>query len=413
MRKVLFTIRYEFISTVFRRSFLLLLFVLPLASFAVLMVVKLLNSGSPAQINPITNFFAAAPKPSQEGYIDPGGIIKTLPPGGDAKGILLPFTDEVAARQALQAGKITGYYVLSANYLQTGQIVYVRKDYNPLGGMSQSDTFQQALTYNLLKGNATLVARLQNPLQLETVLLSGAPQRNSNDMLTFFLPYIVTFLFYIVIFGSASLALNSITREKENRALEILLTSITPVQLLTGKIIGLGLAGLLQTVVWETAGLGLLRLSGQMFQLPASFQLSPSILAWGAVFFILGYALYASLMAGVGALVPNMRESSQVTLIIALPLFLPLIMIGLLSDQPNGTAAVLFSLFPLTAPVTMMTRLAATDVPIWQPLLAAALLFGTALLTVRSVARLFRAQTMLSGQIFNLKVYFKAIFGKA
>ncbi|MDR3578003.1 MAG: ABC transporter permease [Anaerolineaceae bacterium] len=411
MRKILFTVRYEFVSTVFRRSFILMLVILPLASFAVLMVVKLLNSGSPAQVGPINNFFSASPKPSQEGFIDPGGIIRVLPT--EAKGRLLPYATEELARRALQSGQITGFYVLSANYLQSGQIVYVRKDFNPLGGMSQSDTFQQALNYNLLKQDATLAARLQYPLQLDTVLLSGAPQRNSNDLLTFFLPYIVTFLFYIVIFGSASLTLNSITREKENRVLEILMTSITPLQLLTGKIIGLGLAGLLQTIIWESAGLGLLRLSGQMFQLPASFQLPVSILAWGVVFFILGYALYASLMAGVGALVPNLRESSQVTLIIAMPLFLPLIMIGLLSDQPNGAAAMIISMFPLTAPVAMMTRLAAADVPVWQPLLAAVLLLGAAALTIRSVARLFRAQTMLSGQLFNLKVYFRAIFGKA
>ena len=411
MKKILFTIRYEFISTVFRRSFILMLLILPLATFAVLMVIKLLNSGSPAQTSPITNFFSTSPKPSQEGYIDPGGIIKSLP--GEVKGRLIPFATEAAARQAIQSGQITGYYVLSADYLQTGQIVYVRKDYNPLGGMSQSDTFQQALTYNLLKGNSILAERLQYPLQLDTVLLSGAPQRNSNNLLTFFLPYIVTFLFYIVIFGSASLTLNSITREKENRVLEILMTSITPTQLLTGKIIGLGLAGLLQTIIWESAGLGLLRLSGQLFQIPASFQLPVSILAWGVVFFILGYALYASLMAGVGVLVPNMRETSQVTLILALPLFIPLIMISLLSDQPNGAAAMIISLFPLTAPVAMMTRLAAAEIPVWQPLLAAVLLLGTAVLAVRSVARLFRAQTMLSGQTFNFKVYFRAIFGKA
>ena len=411
MSKIFFTVRYEFVSTVFRRSFILMLLILPLASFVVLMAVKTLNGGSPVQNSPITNFFAPSPKPSQEGYIDPGGIIKTLP--SEAQGKLVPFVSEAKARQAIQSGQITGYYLLSTDYLQTGQIIYVRKDFNPLGGMDQSDTFQEALNYNLLKGNASLAERLQNPIQLDTVYLSGEAQRNPDDLMTFFLPYIVTFLFYIVIFGTASLTLNSITREKENQVLEILMTSITPTQLLAGKIIGLGLAGLLQIIIWSSAGLGLLRLSGQMFQLPASFQLPVSILAWGVVFFILGYALYASLMAGVGALVPNLREASQVTMIIALPLFIPLIMIGLLSDQPNGMAAVIFSLFPLTAPVAMMTRLAAADIPLWQPVLAAILLLGTVVLAVQSVARLFQAQTMLSGQAFNIKIYFRAIFGKA
>ena len=103
-----------------------------------------------------------------------------------------------------------------------------------------------------------------------------------------------------MIFGTASLMLNSITGEKQNRVLEILMTSVTPTQMLTGKIVALGLTGLLQTVVWSSAGLLLLRISGQSLGLPASFQLPVSILVWGAVFFLLGYGLYGSLMAGRG-----------------------------------------------------------------------------------------------------------------
>jgi ABC-2 type transport system permease protein len=206
--------------------------------------------------------------------------------------------------------------------------------------------------------------------------------------------------------------LSSITNEKQNRVLEILMVSITPIQMLTGKIIGLGIAGLLQTLVWSGAGFALLRLSGQTFNIPSAFQLPASILAWGVVFFILGYAVYASLMAGVGALVPNLREASQATTVLIIPLIIPLIFISVLIGNPNGTLAIVLSLFPLTAPVTMMTRLAAGTVPDWQPALAAVLLAATAVLIVRAVAGMFRAQTLLSGQSFNLRRFFAALAGK-
>lgn len=165
--------------------------------------------------------------------------------------------------------------------------------------------------------------------------------------------------------------------------------------------------------MWSGLGYLLLRMGGTTFNIPAAFQLPPSILLWGLLFFILGYALFSSLMAGVGALVPNLRESSQVTMIVALPLFIPILMIGSISNQPNGVIALILSFFPLTASVSMMTRLAATVVPVWQILLSAGIQFVAAYFVIRAVAGLFRAQTLLSGQNFKLKLFLRALIGKA
>jgi len=195
--------------------------------------------------------------------------------------------------------------------------------------------------------------------------------------------------------------------------MELLMVSVTPRQLLTGKIIGLGLLGLLQTLIWVGTGRLLLARSGQTFSLPEAFQLPPSFLVWGLVFFLLGYAVYASLMAGLGALVPNMREASQATMVVISPLMIPMFLINILISEPHGTVSIIMSLFPLTAPVAMMTRLSAGDVPLWQPVLALVLLAGTAVLVVRSVAGMFRAQALLSGQGFNTKLFFRALVGKA
>jgi ABC-2 type transport system permease protein len=194
--------------------------------------------------------------------------------------------------------------------------------------------------------------------------------------------------------------------------MEILMSSVTPRQLLVGKIIALGLVGLLQAVLWVGTGFALLRLGGRTFSLPASFQLPPSFLLWGVIFFLLGYGLYASLMAGVGALAPNLREASQATFAVILPLLIPLMMISVLVEDPNGGIALGLSLFPLTAPVAMMTRLSASQVPPAQLLLSAAFLALTLAVLVRSVAGMFRAQTLLAGQTFDLKRLFGLLAGK-
>jgi len=118
-------------------------------------------------------------------------------------------------------------------------------------------------------------------------------------------------------------------------------------------------------------------------------------------------------MAGLGALVPNLREASQATILVIFPLIIPVVLLSILINDPHGLLATVLSLFPLTSPVAMMTRLAAGGVPFWQTLLAAALLAVTAVLVVRSVARMFRAQTILSGQPFSRKVFFNALFGRS
>ena len=149
-----------------------------------------------------------------------------------------------------------------------------------------------------------------------------------------------------------------------------------------------------------------------MFNLSTAFKLPVEFLAWGAVFFILGYLVYASLMAGLGALVPNMREASQATFVVIFPLIIPMFLMNVLIEAPHGSVSTALSLIPFTAPVVMMTRLSAGGVPWWQPPVAVVLLVLTVVLVVRAVSGMFRAQTILSGQPFNIRRFLLALIGK-
>ena len=411
MNKIWLVLKQEIITTLSRPSFLFAMFGIPIIGAAVFMVAAQLNKGGSAQ-NVLTQLISSPAIKLPEGYVDDSGIIKEIPASLQS-GSLLPFRDEASANQAVADGQISGYYVISADYIQSGKITNIRSDFNPISTSGSSSDLEKILQVNLLGGETQLIDLLNGPTNLHPVPLSPAPQREESNMLTFFLPYAVTMLFYIILLSAASLLLSSVAKEKENRVMEILMVSVTPRQLLTGKIIGLGLIGLLQTIAWVGTGRILLARSGSTFNLPIAFQLPPSFLIWGLIFFLLGYAVYASLMAGLGALVPNLREASQATILVIFPLIIPIFLLSILINEPDSLLAIILSIFPFTSPVAMMTRLSAGVVPFWQTLLAAALLALTAMFVVRAVARMFHAQTILSGQPFSRKLFFSALLGKS
>ncbi len=411
MKKTLLVLKTELVNVVTRRSFLITLILLPLIGSIILAVISAFQKSSGANPTDLLNELMI-PKTvtSLEGFVDVSGLVKDIPPGYEE--LLTGFETEDAARKALGEGTITAYYIIEADFLETGRVVYVRPDFNPLGATMESSPVEALVAYALTDEDLQLAYRVQDPVNVTVVNLAPEETRDAGNPLTFFLPYLVTFLFYGIILSSSTLMLNSITNEKENRVIEILMTSVKPIEMLTGKIIALGLTGLLQTVVWMGSGYLMLLFSNKRFALGDAFKLPPSVLIWGIVFFLLGYAVYASLMAGVGALVPNVREASQLTTVVIMPMIVPLIFISVMINTPNSPLAVFLSLFPLTAPVSMMTRLAATSVPFWQTALAAGLLAGTAWLLVQATARLFRAQNLLTGQSVKLLGFFKALAGK-
>jgi len=411
MKKTWLVLKTEFINTITRRSFLLTLILVPLIPALILGGIALFG-GEGEETDGGGIFQPPQPESMTEGYVDQAGIIEELP-DWVSKDRLVAYPSEEAANQDAITGEISAYYVIQEDFLQSGNIRYVRDDFNPLSGMDSTEVIQNVIEFNLLGADSERYQLYQNPVQLEQVDLDPEEvERDQDNMLAFYLPYGVTMLFYVLILTSASLMLNSVAKEKENRVMEILMSSIKPNQLLAGKILGLGLVGLLQMLVWMGSAFLLLRLGGTTLNIPAGLQLPPELFFWGIPLFILGYLIYATIMAGAGALVPNVKESTQATFLVVLPSLIPLTMVGVIINQPNSLLPVILSLIPLTAPNTIMTRLAVTTVPTWQLLLSMALMVITILLLIRAVARMFRAKLLLTGKKFNLGLYLKAISGQ-
>ncbi len=413
MKKTLLIVKNEIVTLLSRPSFWLASLGLPLMGALVFAVVGAVSKNASAA-QTVSQVFIGPQEMRPEGYVDLSGIIQHIPESVPPD-TFIAYPDEAAARLALDSGEIAAFYLVPPDFIESGEITYVRPDFNPISSASgdQSDLFTWVVQVNLAGGDMPFASLISGPLDVQEISLAPVAAPDEDNPLAYWTPYAVTLLFYMLIISSASLLLSNISKEKENRIMEVLLTSVTPRQLLTGKILGLGIVGLAQTMIWLGTSYVLLNISGRTFQLPSQISLPASFLAWGLVFFLLGYAVYAGLMAGLGALAPNLREASQATFVIMIPLMIPLFFSNtVFAEEPNGMIATVLSLFPLSAPVAMMARLSAGGVTWWQPWLAALLLAGTAVFIVRAVAGMFRAQSLLAGQGFNTKMYIKALFGK-
>ncbi len=399
MRNVLIVIKHEIRSTLGKPSFWLTTFLLP----AVIMVFSfgsqflsrrafeteedVLSSGAEGGAWTI-------------GYVDYAHLIQTLPPDVPPT-LVQAFPDENAAHAALTAGQLREYYIIPADYVATGKLTAVEKEFAPLGGISTADIFSYIVHYNLI-GDAPLARRISDPLYSVETTAVAAPDSNAGEDYgtRFIVGYGVLFIFFFVLTMSSSFMLQSVSREKENRTVEVLLVSLRPRELMLGKVLGLGLVALLQMLVWLGGSYLTLNRGGSALATlgvaVSSLVLPKGFFVWGLLYFVLGYILYASILGAIGALAPSARETGQFTFLAMLPLMLPLWFNSIFVEAPNDTLAVILSLIPLTAPTAMLPRLAAGGVPLWQPLAGLAGLAVTTYLFVLIAARFFRADTLLS-----------------
>lgn len=335
-------------------------------------------------------------RPEQtQGFVDQAGIIKQPAPSFES------FADEATAKQALASGAINAFYVIPADYVQTGNVRMIADeiDDTPTGPRSREGDFNRMLRRSLLSDNAELAVQVSAHVSIaerQSIAPQGAPATGGRSFGGFSpLVYGVAILFFILLMTASAYLMQSVTTEKENRIMEVLMSSVTPRQLLTGKILGLSLVGLIQLALWF--GSAIFALTSLPFLRNFVGSISPVAVLLTVVFFILGYFVYASLLAGLGALMPGSREAAQYTFLVVLPLIIPIYLNTAIAAEPNGSIATVLSLFPLTAPIVMPMRLFATDVPPLEIVISVALLAGMVYLAVTGAARAFRAQSLLSG----------------
>jgi ABC-2 type transport system permease protein len=209
-------------------------------------------------------------------------------------------------------------------------------------------------------------------------------------------------LMMLTTFMTAGQLTQSVVTEKENRVMEIVLSSLRPIQLMAGKIVGQGLMGLLQMIIWLAGIFLVIRLADvniPILSFLGAAELPPSLIMAALLYFVLGFALFGAFASGIGAISANMREGPQYAMIYSLPAALALMILPVVSESPNSALALVASFFPLTAPISMIERMVVTAVPLWQVGLSLGLLALSVAGGLWLAARLFRVNSLLSSEV--------------
>jgi ABC-2 type transport system permease protein len=412
MRTTWLVMKHAIATTLRKRSFWLFTFLMPAFLLAFNTYYFLRDAGVTLGDSEQAAEEAPAPEIPAIGLVDDAGIVEQLPEAVPA-GMFQLIADRETALADLESGALDQVVYIPSDYVNSGDVTIYTRNFQITSdqnggvatGSAQAWLLPYILTLNLVDepalANAVFNPTPGNAIQFHP-MTSPAPDAGSNLALARIIASVTPYVYYFVLVISAGYMMQSVTAEKENRVVEVLLTSAEPRQIMVGKILGMSVVVLLQISVWlGAAAVGLNRLT-QTLDL-SSYSLPPGFLIWSLLFLVLGYLLYASVMAAAGAIAPSAREAGQVTWLLILPL-LPTLMFGVeFAEDPHGTLALALSLFPFSAPSAMVTRLAVADIPLWQVLLSLALLAGTAYLFVSLSARFFRADNLLSDAAFNWK----------
>ncbi|WP_411814569.1 ABC transporter permease [Dehalococcoides mccartyi] len=396
MSKYSIVLKHEFMSTLKRKGFLITSLALPvlgLVGILVGMVVQDINA------QPDTA------EPLQIGYVDQVGVFSGYQeqPGV----VLVPQTDSQTAVDNMLNGELDEFLIIPENYINTGiiQRFTLETEISPGGDISYA--ISSFLTSNLLGGkvDADILSRVQNPFALVNTVIdqSGQPAPGQGGIPNYIVSYLFGILLLLAIFTASGYLLQGLSEEKENRIMEVLLSSVTTRELMTGKIVGLGLAGLIQVAFWLVCAWGLAQFATKTFgDILGALSIQADMIIVCLVFFVLGYFLYSILMAAIGAITSNVRDGQQLSVIVTMSAAFPFYLMPFILEGGDNILNKALSLFPMTAPITIIMRMG-TGIPVWEIVLAAILLSLTIWLFFGLAAKLFRVFLLMYGKTPSIK----------
>jgi len=238
-----------------------------------------------------------------------------------------------------------------------------------------------------------LTAMLTRPeVDTERVARGGGTAKE-NRVARLMVPFGFMLLLWISVFSSGQYLLTTTIEEKSNKVMEVLLSAVSPMQLLTGKILGQALVSLVMIVVY-----GGVAMSGLAFLALADL-VPPMLLIYLAIYYAMAYFMVATMMAAVGSAVSDLREAQALVTPAMLVLMVPLILWYPISDSPNGLVATITSFIPPVIPFVMVLRLAASEpIPVWQTMLSIVVGFASMFVMLWAAARIFRVGVLMQGK---------------
>jgi ABC-2 type transport system permease protein len=393
MNKTVLILKHEFWQMIKRKGFVIMTLAFPLIVLFAIGIYQIVQGidTPPALDEEVTI-----------GYVDEVGIFEgyTEQPGGIT---LVAYKTQGEATSALLAEDVSEYFIITPDYVATGVVTRytLEKELEPPDETMWA--MKSFLLSNLLQGQTSpeVAERVKAPLGLHSIRLNetGEVATEQGGFGAFIVPFLFGFLLIIAIFSSSGYLLQGLGEEKENRIMELLLSSVSTRQLLTGKVLGLGAAGLVQMAIWLLSAVFLVRLASTTIGgVLSTLQISGNLLFLGIVYFFLGYLLFAVLMAGIGAIGATARESQQMSMLIIMPVWIPAWVSFLFIENPDHVVNTMLTIIPITAPMAVFMRLGTSEIPVWELVLSISLLIAGIIGGLVLAAKSFRVFLLMYGK---------------
>jgi ABC-2 type transport system permease protein len=340
------------------------------------------------------------------GYVDQAGILDVSLhaslPDADERVQIRAFADVEGGRAAVERGEIQALFVFPPGYPESLQTeLYYRQtppgnnaweDLDDLVRLSMVSSLPAESRQRLLEG------------PLVTLHDVGTGRSFSQDQIVdFILPYAAALLFVFATMTASGYLLGVVSTEKENRTMEVMITTVTPGQLIGGKTLGLLAATLTQLLVYLLTAVVAVVVAARFVPELQQVQMPWSYLGIVALFFLPAYALLAGLMIAIGAAVTDLQQGQQVAGLLNMVFVAPLFMLPLFFEEPSHPLVVLATLFPTTSFLSVALRWSMGTIPAWQLLAGWAILVASALLAVWAASRVVRVGMLRYGQPMSVK----------
>lgn len=420
MKRTLAVARWEFLQNLKSKTFLIATFATPLFSLGLMALVIFITRA------------AASGGEIQLAVLDRAGIWGELQSrlNGSNYRLVAITGSEVELPARMQRGEFDGYLVVEADFFESRQARYVPKpreglriNVRELESPSAPRVVREALSQILLARalqDAGLPAEQAKQLgQGVQIVVAAAPEAAVEQMkagITVGAGFAIILLLLLITMNSISWIMYGVISEKRNRVVEILLSSVTANDLMSGKIWGLGGLALVQAAIWAVVGLVVIFVGGPYVGLPTAaigLAILP-LLAWEKillyfVYFALGYLLLAALTAAISAtLSDDLQSASSLGMsLVFLPPILPLMLFSLVLERPDHIALKIVSFFPPATPGMMILRTAVGTVPWWEILLSLIVLALGTYGMMRLAGKIFRVGILMYGKSPNLREMWK------
>jgi len=401
--KILTIIKHEYLIKVRTKSFLIVTILAPIA----ILLVTILPT--------VITMLSMESTSKKLAVFDQSAYFGSMLVKSDTSRYYLTTETLTQLNRDIKTESIDGYIFISKNFLRDGKAEIVTSGGGGIGYVSDIESklnnFLKEERIKNFVSDPELAKIMKGGVNLSTKKTTEKGTQTDFAMINIAIGYIIGFIIYFMMAIYGSMVMRGCIEEKANRIVEIIASSAKPFQIMMGKVIGIGAVGLTQMMIWGVLGFAILIAAGPMLmtQLGGGIPMSPGVSPQAGIlqltsitfldclgflfFFLAGYFIYSTIYAAVGSMVDQEQDAQQFSLVVTIPLIIPILTIGTIIADPDSLVSVILSMIPFFSPVLMPVRMVVTSVPLWQ-------IVGTILLCIGT----FVVCTWFAGKIYKIGI---------